>query len=198
MLDPKEQDASVQPRIVLLTGAPGSGKSTLGRELSAALRIPFIARDDVRGGLTMTAGAWRDSLDQLPASDTAVDAFLDIVEVALRRGVSCIAEYVFRSHRPGDLERVRAAGDVVVIITRCSDTRARLIERNTTDRLTALPGVLRAAGASSVAEHTAAMVERMRAVELEMMIRFPMPTLTVDTTDQYDPGLDAIVEFAVR
>ena len=42
------------------------------------------------------------------------------------------------------------------------------------------------------------MVERMRAVELEMMIRFPMPTLTVDTTDQYDPGLDAIVEFAVR
>lgn len=198
MLDPEEQDASVRPRIVLLTGAPGSGKSTLGRELSAALRIPFIARDDVRGGLTMTAGAWRDSLDQLPASDTAVDAFLDIVEVSLRRGVSCIAEYVFRSHRPGDLERVRAAGDAVVIITRCSDTRTRLIERNRTDRLIALPGVLRAAGASSVAEHTAAMVDRMRTVEHEMITQFEVPTLTVDTTDRYDPGLDAIVDFVVR
>ena len=117
---------------------------------------------------------------------------------ALRRGVSCIAECVFRSHRPGDLERVRAAGDVVVIITRCSDTRARLIERNTTDRLTALPGVLREAGASSVSEHTAAMVERMRAVEREMITQFELPTLTVDTTDRYDPGLDAIVDFVVR
>ncbi len=89
----------------------------------------------------------------MPASDTAVDAFLDIVELSLRHSA---------------------------------------------DRLNALPGVLRAAGASSVAEHTAAMVGRMRAVELEMMTRFPVPTLTVDTTDPYDPRLDTIVEFSVR
>ena len=75
----------MRPRIVLLTGAPGSGKSTLGRELSSALRIPFIARDDVRGGMAMTAGAWRTTLERLPASDTAVDAFLDIVELTLRQ-----------------------------------------------------------------------------------------------------------------
>jgi Mg2+ and Co2+ transporter CorA len=148
--------------------------------------------------MTMTAGAWRDALEQLPASDTAVDAFLDIVELTLRRGVSCIAEYVFRSHRPDDLQRILVAGDAVVIVTTCPDPQPRLVERNAADRLVALPGVLRAAGASSVAEHTAAMVERMRSVELEMMTRFPVPTLTVDTTDQYDPGLDMIVEFAVR
>lgn len=188
----------MRPRIILLTGSPGSGKSTLGRELCAALRIPFIARDDVRGGMAMTAGAWEDTIEQLPAADTAVDTFLDIVELSLRRGVSCIAEYVFRSHRPGDLDRIRAAGDAVVIITRCSDPTPRLIERNMADRLIAQPTVLRAAGASSVAEHTAAMVDRMRAVELAMMTRFPVPTLTVDTTDQYDPGLDTIFEFAVR
>ena len=57
----------------------------------------------------MTAGAWRDTLEQLPSSDTAVDAFLDIVDFSVRCGVSCIAEYVFRAHRPDDLERVRAA-----------------------------------------------------------------------------------------
>lgn len=51
--------------------------------------------------MAMTAGAWRNTLEQLPASDTAVDAFLDIVELTPRHGVSCVAEYVFRSHRPG-------------------------------------------------------------------------------------------------
>ena len=187
----------MRPRIVLLTGAPGSGKSTLGRELSTALRIPFLARDDVRGGMAMTAGAWRDSLEQPPASDAAVDAFLDIVELALQRGVSCIAEYAFRSHRPGDLERVLAAGDAVVIITSCSENERRLIARNTSDRLVAQPAVLRAAGVSSVAEHTAAMVERMRAVELEMMTEFGVPTLTVDTTARYAPDFDTILQFAV-
>ena len=67
----------MRPRIVLLTGAPGSGKSTLGRNLSSALRVPFIARDDVRGGMAMTAGAWDGTLERLPAADTAFDAFLN-------------------------------------------------------------------------------------------------------------------------
>ena len=86
----------------------------------------------------------------------------------------------------------------MVIVTTCPDRQPRLVERNTADRLVALPDVLRAAGASSVAEHTAAMVERMRAVEREMITQFELPTLTVDTTDRYDPGLDAIVDFVVR
>jgi hypothetical protein len=40
----------------LITGAPGTGKTTLGTELSRALQIPFLARD-VRRGLFFTNGA---------------------------------------------------------------------------------------------------------------------------------------------
>lgn len=36
----------------------------------------------------------------------------------------------------------------------------------------------------------------MRRVELEMRTAFPLPVLRVDTTDSYDPGIDAIVAFA--
>lgn len=191
------QGSSVRPRVILLTGVPGSGKSTLGRTLSEALRVPFLARDDMRGGMALTAGAWRGTLEQLPPGDAAVDAFLDVVEVTLRHGVSCVAEYVFRSSRPRDLERVLAAGDAVVIVTQCSESEPRLIERNQSDRLVANPAVLRAAGAASVDEHTAAVVERMRRVGLEMLTQFPVPTLTVDTTAGYDPGFETILEFAV-
>lgn len=198
MTAPRGHGASMRPRVILLTGAPGSGKSTLGRELGAALRIPFIARDDVRGGMTMTAGAWRDALERLPSSDAAVDAFLDVVELTLQRGVSCIAEYVFRTHKVSEWERLMAAGDAVVIVTRCSNAESRLVERNTADRLIALPAILRATGASSVAEHTEAKVERMRAVASEMMTDFSVPTLAVDTTHGYDPALETIIDFAVH
>lgn len=187
----------MRPRVILLTGAPGSGKSTLGRKISEALRIPFVARDDIRGGMSLTAGAWSDTLDVLPSGEAAVEAFLQIVEVVLRHGVSCVVEYVFRSNRPHDLDRVLAIGDAVVITAHCSDVEARLIERNGRDRLVANPAVLRAAGVSSVDEHTVAMVERMRLLQLEMMTEFPVPTLTVDTSGGYEPDFETVLGFAV-
>lgn len=187
----------MRPRLVLVTGAPGSGKTTLGRQLAAELRVPFLARDDVRGGLLFTAGAWTDRLDHVPTGDEAIDAFLSIVETTLAAGVSCVVEYVVRAARPGDLDRLAAAGEVVVILTGATGTDARLRRRNATDRMIANRAVLDALGLSSVDEHTDAMIERMRAVEHEMRTAFSMPTLLVDTTDRYRPGLDTIVDFAV-
>lgn len=63
-------------RIVLVTGAPGSGKSTLGAELARSLRIPFVARDDVRGRLFFTDGGWTPNPRRVPSSDEAVETLL--------------------------------------------------------------------------------------------------------------------------
>ncbi|MDP2292628.1 MAG: AAA family ATPase [Actinomycetota bacterium] len=185
-------------RVVLITGAPGSGKSTLGAQLAAALRVPFLARDDVRGGLLLTAGAWTGELSRVPSGDEAVDAFLDTVEGLLARGVSCVVEYVVRTQRPEDLERIVAAGDCVVIMTRCDDPMERVVERNLSDRLIANPAVLSAIGAASVAEHTEALVDRMQQVVHDMRVEFPVPVMHVDTNGESEPDLDAMIAFATR
>jgi predicted kinase len=70
--------------VVLITGLPGSGKNTLARRLSQLLRIPYLARDDVRGGLLFTEGAWADTLDRIPSAEEAVDVFLATAEQLLR------------------------------------------------------------------------------------------------------------------
>lgn len=186
----------MRPRVILVTGAPGSGKSTLAVRLAGLLRVPFIARDDIRGGLLFSAGAWGPELDRVPSADEAVDIFLGIVETLLARGVSCVAEYVVRTHRPADLERILAAGDCVAIMTSCDDALDRVARRNRSDRLVANPGFLTALGYESVEQHTDSVVARMRLVEDEMRREFPVPMLRVDTTGEYQPNLEEIVAFA--
>ena len=55
-----------RPWLVMVTGEPGSGKSTLGRELAGALRIPYLSRDDVRWGLYATAGLLSNDMQRAP------------------------------------------------------------------------------------------------------------------------------------
>ncbi len=186
-----------RPRITVITGEPGSGKSLLGAKLSRALRVPFIARDDVRGGLFLTAGAWGAQPRAVPTADEAVEAFLRIVESTAGLGVSCIVEYVVRRGRPDDLERLTAVADCRVLHTRCRDATERVARRNTSDRLLNRKPVLDALGYATIDEHTSDAVARMRSVTDEMRTDFDLPVLPVDTDEGYEPGLDVIIDFIV-
>ena len=188
----------MRPRIVLITGRPGSGKTTLARELSQKLRLPFIARDDVRGGLLFSAGAWSESVERIPSGEEAVSLFLELVELLARGGASCVVEYVVRRNRTEDLSRLMAAGDCVAIMTQCDQALDRFADRNRHDPLIANKSLLAAAGYDSVDAHTTHALERMRRVEREMLLQFPFPTLRVDTTDGYDPRLSEVLEFVSR
>jgi predicted kinase len=182
-------------RVVVVTGAPGSGKTTLGTELSRALRIPFMARDDVRGGLFLTAGAWSARPRRVPTREEAAEAFLRIVEATASLGVSCVVEYVVRQNRAADIQRLSSVADCVVVVVECRDHLERLAGRNRADRLLNRQPVLDALGYTTNHEHTSDAVARMRSVGKAMRVDFGLPTLRVNTDDGYEPGLDGIVDF---
>ena len=194
MREPAEPRA--RPRIALITGTPGSGKTTLGLALSRALQIPFLARDDVRRGLFFTAGAWSEQPGQVPTSEESVETLLCILERTASLGVSCVVEYVVRQERRDELERITAAGDCVVIVTECDRALERFADRHRGDRLINRRPVLDTLGYTTVEDHTADAVTRMQSVTSQMRTAFDLPVLTVRTDDDgYHPELDEILDF---
>lgn len=61
-----DERGNVLPLVLIVCGAPGSGKTTLARKLAPALRLPLIARDDLKESLFETLGwstvAWSERL----------------------------------------------------------------------------------------------------------------------------------------
>ena len=175
-----------RPRVVLLTGEPGSGKTGLGLELARALHVPFLARDQVRRGMYLTAGGWGDRAAPAPTAEEAVEVFLRLVEAMVGHGVSCVVEYVVRAGRPQDLDRLTAIADCVVVETWCADAPGRRAARDGADPL--LRG--------EPEEVEAVRAERMAQVAREMQRTFDLPVLRVRTDDGYDPDLEAVMAFA--
>lgn len=109
--------APTPPLLVVVHGAPGSGKSALARGLGVELGLPVFDRDDFKDRMFDALG-WSDRDWSLQVGAASWDILGHCVERLLRSGASVIAESNFR---PGDRLVTRLA-DV------CDETGTMAIE----------------------------------------------------------------------
>ncbi len=164
------------PALIVVSGAPGAGKTTLAHEVARGVGCPAVCRDEIREGMAHAGTAD-------PTMRRTYDAFFDTLGVLLRAGVSVVAEAAFQDRlwRP---ILSPLAGLATIRVIRCVTTpdvaRDRMARR--------LGDPVRAAHR----DHE--MLARAPADWAPVSLR--VPSLEVDTTDGYSPGLPAIVSFA--
>lgn len=162
------------PRLIVLTGRPGSGKSTLGPLLAEGLRLPLVSRDVVKERLTAELGT-------APENVRANDAFFSEIRTLLESRTSLIAEAAFQDRVwAPKLEEFRSCAEIRIVVCAVDYALAR---RRHEDRARLDPDRARYhdVGPLSVTYEPP---------------RLAVPTLVVDTSDGYLPGFDQIVAFA--
>lgn len=171
-------------RLVIVGGAPATGKTTLALALGKSIGLPVITKDDIKEALaTPFATGERDWSRQLGVA--AYSVLFVVAERILAAGSGLILETNFRRDiADSPLRALAHLAPTVVIVCRVPDALRR---QRFEDR-------------AAVGRHRVhidgAVLDEWNEDDSEFLIDIGVPRLLVDTSDGYSPDLEQITAFA--
>ncbi|MFF5036925.1 AAA family ATPase [Nocardia salmonicida] len=170
-----------------MSGPPGSGKSTLAHALAERVGIPAIIRDEIKQGMVAATVPRDGDFDDLDIP--VLHVFFDVLTVLARGGVSAVAEAAFQDKlwRPALIGLAELAQ---IRIIHCTAPQHVLYDR-ITYRVEHDPHRRAHNDTGLIAE----IATGTRSADSFVPVKMDVEQMTVDTTDGYNPGLDAIARF---
>jgi predicted kinase len=171
------QRVAGRPVAVLVSGAPGSGKTTLATLLGERLRVPVVSKDRLREGTLLTLGT---GIDEAPLGPPLWYA---VVESYLRLGISVVGDMTLFSGLSEAEVRSRLAplADLFNVHCVAAQTGRRLLTRAQRDPVNSHRVDWLAENLEEWNDRTGDPLD------------LDCPCLVVDTTDGYDPSLETVV-----
>jgi predicted kinase len=176
-----------KPLLIVVTGAPASGKTTLAHMLADKINCPLLSRDALKEGFINTLQLSHSQLGR--SVDLHVyDTFFETIELLISKKISIVIEAAFQDKlwRPKLLNLLEKAAIRIIIC----HTSLHLIKARFSNRLLNYPDREKFHGDRSINEEQfASLTENYTPVNMEA------PTLLVDTTENYHPGIEEIIKF---
>jgi predicted kinase len=184
--------ATSLPLVVIVGGAPASGKSTLAEWLAGQLRLPLFSRDAFKERLMDTLGSpTPEDTHQLGAAAYAMLALVQQQLIGTGAGFVVESNFV-RGESERDLRPLLPHANAVLVhcTTTVEESTRRFEER--AERGDRHPG--HHDTAPEKREELEEDLEEGRYDPLEL----PVPILIVDTTDGFDPGREEVLAWIRR
>ena len=175
-----------RPLLVIVTGRPGSGKTTLAKRLGSTACLPVVCRDEIKEGYVHTMGVSHEELQD--GNLMATNQFFRTIESLLDGGISLIAEAAFQHKLWSDrLEPLMKKARIVVMICLPGDDMTayrRYLKRRSEDPM-------------RVYFHGDAGEEESEA-PLYVPPEMNAPAIWVNTTDGYAPTMEELIVWMMK
>ena len=181
-----------KPYLLVVTGRPGAGKTTLAKALADGFHMPLISRDRIKEGYVHTCRKGHDVLSK-ETNKIVNEIFFETIHLLLKSRVSLIIEAAFQ-HRlwSEKLVQFMDQADIHILICKVDDALAhkRYLERGIDNPLREyFHGDV---GVSEHRNHETVSILPYEEPEIDV------PTYYIDTKNNYEPSIEVLMKLIIR
>ena len=177
----------VTPTLVVVSGPPRTGKTTLAHAIGRSIGCPAVSRDEIKEGMVHAQGGEFRAAAGDRLTQKTFPLFFDVLRMLLEAEVTVVAEAAFQDGlwRHG-LEPMAALARLRIVQCHADPALGRQRRRMAAD----------ATGAAAHARIIGAEVEDCRQAHASFQhLSLAAPSIDVDTSVGLTPNLEEIVAF---